>query len=304
MEHRCRSTSKSNQGVIRKAMMRVIINADDFGINEIVTREIEKLIKTGAISSTTIMANGKSLPLVEKIVHDHPEISYGAHLCMDEFDSLTASDTLYKFGLIDKGGKFIRGAIFEIKDYPDELKNAIIDELSAQIEKLLSLGIPISHIDSHHFHTIYKLKDVISYVMDKYEIEKVRLCYNISTFEILKNKIFNKKGNYSNIETSSIVKKMNVNVMSKIKTLLKSKYLIYLMNKYYNNRYKVTNGFESYSSFLNIDRVRKRYKDKDCIELMCHPGHSGKQYQKEAIEVSEMLLVNSTNYQLISYNEL
>ena len=32
-------------------MMRVIINADDFGINEIVTREIEKLIKTGAISS-------------------------------------------------------------------------------------------------------------------------------------------------------------------------------------------------------------------------------------------------------------
>ena len=40
------------------------------------------------------MANGKSLQLVEKIVHDHPEISYGAHLCMDEFDSLTAL-TLY-----------------------------------------------------------------------------------------------------------------------------------------------------------------------------------------------------------------
>src|SRR5690606_30596408 len=121
--------------------------------------EIEKLIKTGAISSTTIMANGKSLPLVEKIVHDHPEISYGVHLCMDEFDSLTGSDTLYKFGLIDNDGKFIRGAIFEIKDYPEELKRAIIGELSAQIDMLLSMGIPISHIDSHHhFHTIYALK--------------------------------------------------------------------------------------------------------------------------------------------------
>lgn len=286
-------------------MMRVIINADDFGINEIVTREIEKLIKTGAISSTTIMANGKSLQLVEKIVHDHPEISYGAHLCMDEFDSLTGSDTLYKFGLIDKDGKFVRGAIFEIKDYPEELKKAIIGELSAQIDKLLSMGIPISHIDSHHhFHTIYKLKDVISYVMDKYGIKKVRLCNNISIFEILKNNISNKKRNHNNVEAVPIVKKKNVNVVSKMITLIKLKYLIILMNKYYNNRYKVTNGFESYSSFLNNDSVRKRYKDKDCIELMCHPGHSGKQYQKEAIEVSEMLLVGSNNYQLISYNEL
>lgn len=286
-------------------MMRVIINADDFGINEIVTAEIEKLINIGAISSTTIMANGQSLPLVKKIVHDHPEISYGAHLCMDEFGSLTGSDTLYKFGLIDKDGRFIRGAIFEIKDYPEELKRAIIGELSAQIEKLLSMGIPISHIDSHHhFHTIYALKDVISYVMDKYEIKKVRLCNNISVFDIVKNNIFKKKINQSNDEAVSIVKKKNVNVVSKMLILLKSRYLIFLMNKYYDNRYKVTNGFESYSSFLNNDRVRKRYKDKDCIELMCHPGHTGKQYQKEAIEVSEMLLVNSTNYQLISYNEL
>lgn len=286
-------------------MMRIIINADDFGINEKVTTDIEKLIRKGAISSTTIMANGKNLPLVQKIVKDHPEISYGAHLCMDEFDSLTGSDTLYKFGLIDNDGKFIRGAIFEIKDYPEELKKAIIGELCAQIDKLLSMEIPISHIDSHHhFHTIYELKDVISHVMDKYDIEKVRLCNNFSIYEIVKNNIFNKKSTHSNVEAVPIVKKKNVNVVSKMLTLIKSKYLIYLMNKYYDNRYEVTNGFESYSSFLNNDRVRKRYKDKDCIELMCHPGHTGKQYQKEAIEVSEMSLVNSTDYQLISYNEL
>ncbi len=286
-------------------MKRIIINADDFGINERVTKEIEKLIIIGAISSTTIMANGKSLPLVEKIVYDHPKISYGAHLCLDEFDSLTGSETLYKYGLTDNDGKFIRGAIFGIKNFPEELKKAIIDELSAQISKLLSIGIPISHIDSHHhFHTIYTLKDVISYVMDKYKIEKVRLCNNVSIFEILKNNMFNKTKIHSNVEVVSIVKKKNVNVVSKILNLIKSKYFIFLMNKYYRNRYKVTSGFESYSSFLNKDKVRKQYRDKDYIELMCHPGHSGKQFQKEAIEVSDMLLVNNSNYQLISYNEL
>lgn len=286
-------------------MKRIIINADDFGINDKVTTEIEKLIKKGAISSTTIMANGKSLVLVEKIVKEHPEISYGTHLCMDEFDSLTGSEILYKYGLIDKDSKFIRGVIFEIKQFPYELKEAIKSELSAQIDKLLSMGIHISHIDSHHhFHTIYALKDVISYVMDKYKIEKVRLCNNISIFQILKNNISNKNKTHRNFAAVSVGNMKRMSVFSKLLSLIKTKYFIFLINKYYTNKYKVTSGFESYSSFFNNEKIRKQYKDNQCIELMCHPGHSGKQYKKEAIEVSEMLLVNSSNYQLISYNEL
>lgn len=303
---RRRYTYKSYNKITLKAMKRIIINADDFGINDKVTSEIEKFIKKGAISSATIMANGKSLEYVEKIVKEHPEVSYGVHLCMDEFDSLTSSEILNKYGIIDNENKFIRGAIFEIKQFPCELKEAIISELSAQIDKLLSMEIPISHVDSHHnFHTIYALKDVISYVMDKYNIEKVRLSNRISIFQILRNNISKKNRAGRSVKPMSFVnKKTVISKISNMLSLIKTKYFIFMINKYYANKYKVTCGFESYSSFFNNEKVRKQYKSNQSIELMCHPGHLGKQYQEEAINVYEMLLVKSSNYQLISYNEL
>lgn len=288
-------------------MIYIIINADDFGINDKVTTEIEKLIKTGAISSTTIMANGESLDLAKKIVSAHPEISYGVHLCIDEFDSITGSKILYRYGIIDNDNKFIKGAIFNIKQFPKELKEAIRDELSAQIEKLLNMGFPISHIDSHHhFHTIYELKGVISLLMDKYKIEKVRISSNIPVFQILNNHISKSNPNQEqeSVTTESTGNKTKKSIICRAMSLIKTIYFKLKINKYYRKKYKVTNGFESYSSFLNYMNVRKRYKKKQYVELMCHPGHLNKQYEIEANEVSKMLIINNSNYKLISYNEL
>ena len=50
-------------------MARVIINADDFGINPIVTSEIERMIELGIVTSTTIMANGSCLDEVKDKVY-------------------------------------------------------------------------------------------------------------------------------------------------------------------------------------------------------------------------------------------
>ena len=94
---------------------------------------------------------------------------------------------------------------------------------------------------------------------------KVRLCNNISIFEILKTTFSIKRETITILKgTDSEEKERECSVQDD--NLNKIKILNILMNKYYNNRYKVTNGFESYSSFLNNDSVRKRYKDKDCIE--------------------------------------
>lgn len=156
-------------------MKKIIINADDFGINDIVTSEIKRMIKLNAISSTTIMANGKAIDRVKAIVTKHPEISFGVHLCLDEFDSLTKSADLHKYGVTNHKGEFIKGAVFRIKQFPIELKKAIIKELSAQVEVLLNMGITPSHADSHHHvHVIYGLKDVFSDVLEKYNIRKIR----------------------------------------------------------------------------------------------------------------------------------
>ncbi len=131
-------------------MYKIIINADDFGINEEITHTTIEMIERGAISSATIMANGECLDLVKDIAILHPEISYGVHLCLDEFKSLTCNPIFEQYGITDSYGIFVSKKIKELKVIPVELRSAIIQELEKQIETVLALGIPLSHVDSHH----------------------------------------------------------------------------------------------------------------------------------------------------------
>jgi len=286
-------------------MQRIIINADDFGINDIVTSEIKKMIELKVISSTTIMANGKSLEKVKEIVSEHPEISFGVHLCMDEFDSLTRSDIFFKYGIIDIDGQFIKNAIFKIKQFPSELKDAIKDELSAQIETLLNIGITPSHADSHHhFHTIYQLKDIISEVLDQYNIKKIRRGVNPSLFALL-NRFKAKNNEVNNIkEKVNISQKKQRNIVMRSVSLFQSNYYIVKLNKFYSKKYIVTDLFESYSSYLGNHKNIKKQKKDICIELMCHPGHPAEQYKHEVNMVTNKVLMQYADYKLISYNEL
>ena len=250
-------------------MNNIIINADDFGINQIVTSEIERMIEMGIISSTTIMANGECLDEVKRFAVLHPEISFGVHLCLSEFSSLTKSQTLHKYGITDESGAFVRKAIFNIKKVPFELQKALREELSAQIDKVKSLNIPLSHCDSHHHvHTIPALRDVFTQVVKEQGFSKLRL----------------------STEFHSLRLKVHVCAWKKQKRC----------NNYLKKHFKTTDQFFSYSTFLNL---RKQPKDS-IVELMCHPGHHGEIYKAEMKLVENKALQNRIDYKLISYNEL
>lgn len=247
--------------------MKVIINADDFGINQTVTSEIERMIELGAISSTTIMANGDCLDEVKRFAVLHPEISFGVHLCLSEFDSITKSHILHRYGITDENGRFVTKAIFRIDKFDEELKKAIQDELWAQIEIVKSLGIPLSHCDSHHHvHTIYALTEVFTNVLKMYGFTKVR---RMSSFDTLR---------------------LRLHLCKWIKNIK--------LNNYYSKHFTTTDGFSSYNHFL------KKPRPKGTIELMCHPGHSGEIYKAEMKLVENKSLQSRLDYKLISYNEL
>ena len=95
-------------------MKRIIINADDFGINATVTHAIEDMISRGIVTSTTIMANGVCLNDVKEIYDKYPNVSYGIHLCIAEFDSITKSDVLYKYGLTNSEGVFFKQELWNL----------------------------------------------------------------------------------------------------------------------------------------------------------------------------------------------
>ena len=250
-------------------MKRIIVNADDFGINEVVTAEIERQITEGRVSSTTIMANGQCLDEVKRFATQHLDISFGVHLCLSEFGSLTQSDGLRNAGIIDDDGSFIHKAIFRLDDYKtSSLRQAIHDELNAQIDVVESLGIPISHADSHHHvHTIYPLREVFAEVLRSHGINKVR-----------------KGGDFHTLRMKLHLLKWNRRVN---------------LNKYYSDNFFTTDGFYSFEDFVTAGMP---VTDGQIIELMCHPGHPGARFQDEIRMMENTTL--SDDIKLVSYNDL
>ena len=245
-------------------MKQIIINADDFGINEVVTSEIERMILAKAVSSTTVMANGVCLDEVRRFAASHPEVSYGIHLCLSEFSSITKSDGLYRSGLIDGNGRFIHKAVFHLPNYYDEdVCKAIIEELNAQIDVVNSLGFQISHADSHHHvHTIYPLQNLFTQVLHKRGIDKIRLGMDFRSFRM---------------------KRHLIQWMQRVR-----------LNSYYRSQFITTESFASYSNGCR----------GCCVELMCHPGHPAKPYRDEMKLVEAKTVLKDSDVKLITYNDL
>lgn len=252
-------------------MKRIIINADDFGVNEEVTSKIEQMILSGTITSTTVMANGACLDEVRKFTKEHPETSYGIHLCLSEFDSITKSENLYRAGLTDENGRFIHKAIFRLNNYDNPtIQSAIRDELNAQIDVVSELGFPISHADSHHHvHTIYPLREIFADVLKKRSIKKVRLGGDFRSWRM----------------------KAHLGLW-----IQRGK-----LNKFYRGNFITTDAFYGYAEFLHAGHP---IKDGEVIELMCHPGHSGQQYQEEIVLVETKNVLTDNSIKIVSYNEL
>ena len=250
-------------------MKQIIVNADDFGINSVVTSEIERMIEVGAVSSTTVMANGACLEEAARFAKQHPEVSFGVHLCLTEFDSLTKNDAFKRAGITDENGIFVKKAIFSPHiRFDSVLLKAIKEELNSQIDVVSSLGFVISHADSHHHsHTIYWLKDTIASVLHDRGIRKVRIG---SDFRTLRMKA----------HILQWMRRQNV-------------------NGYYRGTFITTNNFFSYDEFVNAGCP---IKDDETIELMCHPGHPGEQYRREMLLVDNKHL--PIDIKLISYNNL
>lgn len=281
-------------------MIKIIINADDLGANKIINNEIERFIKNGLISSATIMANGLDFNGVEKIVRLHPEISFGAHLNLVEFSSLTKSAVFRKYGLTDSNDNFIYQKIFDLH-FTDELLHAIKLELIAQIQKIKDSGINISHFDGHqHCHSIYEIYPIIIQLTKEFKINKIRRKIPpISPFKHILN-IFYKKQSGSNIEIVSQYdnkKNSRKTILNYVKRYVQA--VIWNFNA--SKEFKLTDSFYSYEQFCILAKNKKVVNKT--IELMCHPGLDEFNIESKSLEKNELdNYIDS--YILISYLDI
>jgi len=156
--------------------MRIIVNADDLGMSVTVNEAIFDGMRRGVITSATVLANGPAVKAAAQNLHRFPECSFGVHLNIVEYKPLGTDPGLSP--LLDGEGK--------LKPIPSGFRftmgmlRAIHEEFNLQIGRLLSIGVPISHLDSHmHLHLRPALFPVIKALQRTYKIRGVRTKYNL-----------------------------------------------------------------------------------------------------------------------------
>jgi predicted glycoside hydrolase/deacetylase ChbG (UPF0249 family) len=128
--------------------MKLIINADDFGLTKSVNKAIFDLAKAGSLSSTTVMSSLPDAVEANKLLQ-FKNLSVGLHFNLTQGAPASRPEQIP--GLVDRKGNFV-----EKKELHQRIKNKIITkeeiytELNAQYEKLRSfVGDNIDHLDSH-----------------------------------------------------------------------------------------------------------------------------------------------------------
>ncbi|MGI9278313.1 MAG: chitin disaccharide deacetylase [Endozoicomonas sp.] len=124
--------------------MKLIVNADDYGLSEGVNYGIINAYQNGIVRSTTMMVGMPGEAHGVELAKANPGLKIGIHL------RLTAGQSLCKDlkTLTDETGQFnAQGDFYGNENIcPEEVEK----EFRAQIDRFLSLGLKPTHLDSHH----------------------------------------------------------------------------------------------------------------------------------------------------------
>ena len=142
-------------------MREIVVTIDDGGMHSAVNSAIQKCIDTGNVSRISIMSTGKMFAEASMMAM-MSGVRVAAHL-----DCCQGPFLLEKSVFPDSFSGWLKSA--------DSLKDAVREEWSAQIVRILSTGGVITALDSHkHLHHIPALQEVIISLATEYGIRTVR----------------------------------------------------------------------------------------------------------------------------------
>ncbi len=129
-------------------MIRLIVNADDYGHTRGVSAGIRESHLHGIVTSTTVMMNFPGVQAdLARARDDCPQLGLGVHLVLTTGRPLRPAENVPT--LITPSGKFPH-----VKDLPVQFAqidmHELRDEWRTQIEGFLASGHILDHLDSHH----------------------------------------------------------------------------------------------------------------------------------------------------------
>lgn len=140
-------------------MRRLIVNADDFGLTFGINRAILEAHQHGIVTSATLMANGAAFFDAAQVARTCARLSVGCHVVLVDgsplLDPAQIPSLINNHQTSRHGAAFREGLTgFALRAARGRLAPEQIEaEVTAQVRKLQSAGISVSHVDTHkHTH--------------------------------------------------------------------------------------------------------------------------------------------------------
>jgi chitin disaccharide deacetylase len=278
-------------------MLRLIVNADDLGLTEEVNEGILCAHRNGIVTSSSLMAVGEAFDDAVARCNQVPGLDLGVHLTLVEERPCLDPDVIPT--LVDSTGRFHRHAILFAKKYfAGQISVEEVErELEAQVEKVLSRGISISHLDSHqHVHMLPQISAIVMKLARQHDIPAIRVPYEPIRPYMLRG-------------SGALSRLLQLAILNCFSTLARSRI---------NCRVDHVVGFHT-SGRLDQNKLKNlldALPGNGICELMCHPGvrdpfspylHWGYHWQDELealIHPEIKKYCHHKKIRLVSYREL
>jgi predicted glycoside hydrolase/deacetylase ChbG (UPF0249 family) len=150
-------------------LIRLAVNADDFGFTSDVNDGIVEAHRHGILTSTTLMANGDAFEHAVGLALGTPTLDVGCHLTLIGGRALTGGTLPNSFV-----------ALFQALAAN---KLPVYEEFAAQVAKIRAAGIHPTHLDTHkHTHLLPTVLRAVARVARDFGIKWVRRPFDSDTF--------------------------------------------------------------------------------------------------------------------------
>lgn len=133
--------------------LRLIVNADDFGMSDEVNEAVIRAHKEGVLTSASLMVTGAAFESAVDLARANPSLAVGIHLVTVAGRAVLSHREIPL--LVDEEGNFSNDATAAGVKYffSPQARRELRKEIAAQFERFQSTGLRLSHIDGHlHLH--------------------------------------------------------------------------------------------------------------------------------------------------------
>jgi predicted glycoside hydrolase/deacetylase ChbG (UPF0249 family) len=149
-------------------LRRLVVNADDFGFTRDVNDGIVEAHRSGILTSTTLMANGRAFEHAVRLAKENPSLDIGCHLVLVGGESVA------------EPGRALPATVMDLMRGYWREKERLRAELAAQAQRIFAAGLHPTHLDTHkHTHLFPPVLKAVAELGERCGIAWVRRPFDL-----------------------------------------------------------------------------------------------------------------------------